>query len=151
MIFGELQGEDAVALLSAELLGATGRAIGLDTLRVERGFDTDEFRADPGLVATDVDPSTRLTLSKRLRPDVELILSQSLHESGGLSADHQLQAAPQHRAARGVARQRRSLGCAAARDHVRRIGISAAAAAPPPPEVSAVTISGEPRPAAPTS
>ena len=73
-------------LLSAELLGATGRAIGLDTLRVQRGFETDEFRADPGLIATETDPSTRLTLSKRLRPDVELILSQSLRESGGLSA-----------------------------------------------------------------
>ena len=39
MLFGGLAGEDAVTLLSAELLGATGRAIGLDTLRVERGFD----------------------------------------------------------------------------------------------------------------
>lgn len=86
MIFGGFQGEDAVALLSAELLGATGRAIGLDALRVERGFDTDELRADPGLIATETDPSTRLTLSKRLRPDVELILSQSLRQSGGLSA-----------------------------------------------------------------
>ncbi len=85
MLFGG-QGEDAVTLLSAELLGATGRAIGLDTLRVERGFEVDEFRADPGLIATETDPSTRLTLSKRLRPDVELILSQSLRESGGLSA-----------------------------------------------------------------
>ena len=38
------------------------------------------------MIATETDPSTRLTLSKRLRPDVELILSQSLRESGGLSA-----------------------------------------------------------------
>jgi outer membrane protein insertion porin family len=86
MLFGGLQGEDAITLLSAEVLGATGRAIGLDTLRVERGFDNDEFRADPGLIATETDPSTRLTLSKRLRPDVELILSQSLRESGALTA-----------------------------------------------------------------
>jgi outer membrane protein assembly complex protein YaeT len=86
MIFGNLRGEDAVTLLSAELLGATGRAIGLDTLRVERGFESDEFRADPGLIATETDPSTRLTLSKRLRPDVEVTLSQSLRQSGGLSA-----------------------------------------------------------------
>lgn len=86
MLFGGFQGEDAITLLSAEVLGVTGRAIGLDTLRVERGFDVDEFRADPGLIATETDPSTRLTLSKRLRPDVELILSQSLRESGGLSA-----------------------------------------------------------------
>ncbi len=79
-------GEDAVALLSAELLGAGGRAIGLDSVRVQRGeFETDEFRADPGLIATETDPSTRLTLSKRLRSNVELTLSQSLRESGGLS------------------------------------------------------------------
>jgi outer membrane protein assembly complex protein YaeT len=86
MLFGGFQGEDAVALLSSELLGATGRAIGLDTLRVERGFDLDEFRADPGLIATETDPSARLTIGKYLRSDVELILSQSLRESGGLSA-----------------------------------------------------------------
>jgi outer membrane protein insertion porin family len=85
MLFGG-QGEDAVALLSAELLGATGRAVGLDTLRVERGLDLDEFRADPGLVADITDPSARLTLSKRIRPDVELTLSQSLRDSGALTA-----------------------------------------------------------------
>ena len=86
MLFGGLQGEDAITLLSAEVLGATGRAIGLDTLRVQRGFDAEEFRSDPGLIAAETDPSTRLTISKRLRPDVELILSQSLRESGGLTA-----------------------------------------------------------------
>ena len=130
-------------LLSAELLGATGRAIGLDTLRVERGFDIDEFRADPGLIATETDPSTRLTLSKRLRPDVELILSQSLRESGGLIGDRQLQAAAQHRDPRGVARQPRSLGGAAARDHVRRRRRGQRRRRAPQPEVSSVTISGE--------
>ena len=86
MLFGGAQGEDAVALFSGELLGATGRAIGIDALRVERGFETDEFRADPGLIATSTDPSTRLTLTQRLRPDTELTLSQSLRESGALSA-----------------------------------------------------------------
>jgi outer membrane protein assembly complex protein YaeT len=147
LIFGNFQGEDAVALLSAELLGATGRAIGLDTLRVERGFDTDEFRADPGLVATDVDPSTRLTLSKRLRPDVELILSQSLRESGGLSAvvsykprrNIELRAVSRDNVDRSVAlRHEITFGGAG--------GDTAAAA--PPAEVSKVTISGDPgRPA----
>src|SRR5688500_7602223 len=86
MLFGGFRGEDAVTLLSSELLGVTGRAIGLDTLRIQRGFDNDEFRADPGLIATETDPSARLTLSKRIRPEVEIILSQSLRESGGLSA-----------------------------------------------------------------
>lgn len=86
LLFGGLEGGDALTLLSTELLGATGRVIGLDTLRVERGYNFEELRADPGLVATETDPSTRLTLSKRLRPDVEVILSQSLRESGGLTA-----------------------------------------------------------------
>ena len=78
--------EDALALLSGELLGVTGRRIGLDSLRVERGFDTDLIRQDPGLIAEDTDPSTRLTMSKRLRSDVEVILSQDLRQSGGISA-----------------------------------------------------------------
>ena len=64
----------------------TGRRIGLDSLRVERGFDTDLIRQDPGLIAEDTDPSTRLTMSKRLRSDVEVILSQDLRQSGGISA-----------------------------------------------------------------
>ena len=81
---------DAVALLSGELLGVTGRALGLDALRLERGVDaglnSDLVRQDPGLIAEVGDPSTRLTLSKRLRSDVEVILSQDLRQSGGLSA-----------------------------------------------------------------
>jgi outer membrane protein assembly complex protein YaeT len=144
LIFGGFQGEDAVALLSAELLGATGRALGLDALRVERGFETDEYRADPGLVATDIDPSTRLTLSKRLRPDVELVLSQSLRESGGLSAIVSY-------------KPRRNIELrAVSRDNVDRSfairheitfgggRLAPVSAASEQPQVSAVTISGEP-------
>ena len=78
----------------------TGRAIGLDSLRLERGFDTDLVRQDPGLVAEDLDPSTRLTLSKRLRADVEVILSQDLRSSGGALGGDQLSAAARRRAAR---------------------------------------------------
>ncbi len=78
--------EDAVALLSGELLGVTGRAVGLDSLRLERGFDADTIREDPGLIADSTDPSTRLTVSKRLRADVEVILSQALGQAGALSA-----------------------------------------------------------------
>ncbi|MCC6989618.1 MAG: translocation/assembly module TamB domain-containing protein, partial [Acidobacteria bacterium] len=81
-----LTGGDAVALLSGELLGVTGRALGLDALRIERGFETD-FVRDPGLVADLVEtPDTRLTLSKRLRADVEVILSRRLSGSGDVSA-----------------------------------------------------------------
>ncbi len=75
-------GTDALRLFSAELLGATGRAFGLDSLRLERGLADEELRADPGQISDQTDPSARLTLSKRLRPDVEVILSQNLREAG---------------------------------------------------------------------
>ncbi|HUU32476.1 MAG TPA: translocation/assembly module TamB domain-containing protein, partial [Vicinamibacterales bacterium] len=81
-----LTGTDAVALLSGELLGVTGRAIGLDALRIERGFNADFVRQDPGLIAEEADPAARLTVSKRLRSDVEVILSRRLSGSGDLSA-----------------------------------------------------------------
>lgn len=145
MLFGGMQGEDAITLLSAELLGATGRAIGLDTLRVERGFSLDEYRADPGLIATETDPATRLTISKRLRPDVELILSQSLRESGGLSAvvsykprrNIEIRAASRDNLDRSVAlRHEITFGGA---------GTVTARTAAPAAEVSSVTITGNPQ------
>jgi outer membrane protein assembly complex protein YaeT len=145
MLFGGLQGEDAITLLSSELLGATGRAIGLDTLRVERGFDVDEFRADPGLIANETDPSTRLTLSKRLRPDVELILSQSLRESGGLTAvvsyrprqNIEIRAVSRDNLDRSVAlRHEITFG---------GVGTGADGAPAPAPRISEVTISGNPQ------
>lgn len=71
--------EDALALLSGELLGV-GRALGFDSVRVDRG---DIFQ-DIGQLASEnqVDPATRLTLSKRVRSDVEVIISQDLSRSG---------------------------------------------------------------------
>jgi autotransporter translocation and assembly factor TamB len=80
-----LDRNDALRLLSGELLGVTGRAIGLDSLRLERGFSGDEVRQDPGLVADlGQDPATRLTLSKQLSSDVEVVLSQGIGQ-GALS------------------------------------------------------------------
>ncbi len=80
-----LDRENALRLLSGELLGVTGRAIGLDSLRLERGFSGDDIRQDPGLLAEiDQDPTTRLTLSKQLSPDVEVVLSQGIGQ-GALS------------------------------------------------------------------
>jgi outer membrane protein assembly complex protein YaeT len=144
MLFGGLQSEDAITLFSAELLGATGRAFGLDTLRVERGFDLDEFRSDPGLIANVTDPSTRLTLSKRLRPDVEVIISQSLRESGGLTAvisykprrNIEIRTASRDNFDRSVAlRHEITFGGAG----------SALDAAPAAPQIAEVTISGNPQ------
>jgi len=79
-----LNRDDALRLLSGELLGVTGRAIGLDSLRLERGFSGDDVRQDPGLIVENADPSTRLTLSKQLRSDVEVVLSQGIGQ-GALS------------------------------------------------------------------
>ena len=138
-------GEDAVALLSAEILGAGGRAIGLDSLRVQRGeFETDEFRADPGLIATETDPSTRLTLSKRLRSNVELILSQSLRESGGLTTI--INYRPRRNIElRAVNRDNldRSFGTAT-RDHVRWRRVAADPAARRLRRRSRISMTGEP-------
>jgi outer membrane protein insertion porin family len=75
--------ESALSLLAGDLLGITGRAIGLDTLRVERGAVMEsEFREDPSLLTNDPDPSTRLTVAKRLSDQVEVTLSQNLRASG---------------------------------------------------------------------
>ncbi len=84
MLVGEANSQAALTLLSADLLGVTGRAIGLDAFRVERGdFEDRDFRDDPSLLgANRTDPATRLTLSKRLSDRVELTVSQNLRESG---------------------------------------------------------------------
>lgn len=83
-LLGQTNTGTALTLLSADLLGVTGRAIGLDTFRVERGeFEDPDFRDDPSLVGNNrTDPTTRLTLSKRLSRQVEFTVSQNLRESG---------------------------------------------------------------------
>jgi len=83
-LVGETNGGTALTLLSADLLGVTGRAIGLDAFRVERGdFADPDFRDDPAAIGSNGgDPTTRLTLSKRLSRQVEFTVSQNLRESG---------------------------------------------------------------------
>ena len=70
-------------LLSGEFLGFAGRAVGLDSAQVGRGLGGAGSSFD--LLATDSDPSTRLTVSKQLRRDVELVLSRSLRDSNDLT------------------------------------------------------------------
>ena len=81
---GGVSGANALTLLSSDLLGVTGRQLGLDALRIDRGdVVRDEFREDPSALLQDTDdPVTRLTLSKRLRDDIEFTLSQNLRENG---------------------------------------------------------------------
>ena len=82
-LVGSANTETALTLLSADLLGVTGRAIGLDAFRVERGeFYDRDFREDPTLLGNNQDPTTRLTIGKRLSEQVEFTVSQNLRENG---------------------------------------------------------------------
>ena len=90
-IAGELIGstntDTALTLLSADLLGVTGRAIGLDAFRVERGnyqdSDFRDYQEDPSVAGiNNTDPTTRLTVGKRLSDQVEFTVSQNLRENG---------------------------------------------------------------------
>ncbi len=81
---GAVSGANAVTLLSSDLLGVTGRQLGLDALRLDRGdVVRDEFREDPSQLLQDsTDLVTRLTLSKRLYDNVEFLISQNLRQNG---------------------------------------------------------------------
>src|SRR6478736_4502720 len=75
-IVGASNTDTALTLLSADVLGVTGRAIGLDAFRVERGdfqdADFRDYQDDPSLIGTSqTDPTTRLTVGKRLSDQVE--------------------------------------------------------------------------------
>ena len=73
-------GTQVLGNFSAEVLGFAGRAVGLDTLRLG-GVEGAALRRDTTAVATEVDPTTRLTFGKSLGPDVDVTFSQSLRES----------------------------------------------------------------------
>ena len=86
-LVGSTNTETALTLLSADLLGVTGRAIGLDAVRLERGDITDrdfrDYQEDPTLIVNNrTDPTTRLTVGKRLSDQVEFTVSQNLRENG---------------------------------------------------------------------
>ena len=70
-------------LLSGELLGFAGRAVGVDSLQVGRGLGG--AASDFDLLVTGTDPSARLTVAKDLRRDVEVVFSQSLRESDDIT------------------------------------------------------------------
>lgn len=72
-----------LTLLSGEILGFAGRAVGLDTVQVSRGLGAAASTFD--LLGTDVDPNARLTLGKNLARNVELVFSQNLRESGDIT------------------------------------------------------------------
>ena len=86
-LVGSTNADTALTLLSADLLGVTGRAIGLDAFRVERGnyeiTDFRQYQEDPSVAGiNNTDPTTRLTVGKRLSDQVEFTVSQNLRENG---------------------------------------------------------------------
>lgn len=72
-------GAQVLGNLSADVLGFAGRAIGLDTLRIG-GVPTTNLAADPAILTTDLDPTSRLTFGKALGNDVDVTFSQSLRD-----------------------------------------------------------------------
>jgi outer membrane protein assembly factor BamA/autotransporter translocation and assembly factor TamB len=76
-------GEQLVGLLTGGFLEAAGRAVGFDTARVERG--NPDLQLDAGLVAAETDPGARLTVGKTFGSHFDVVFSQSLQESGGLT------------------------------------------------------------------
>ncbi len=81
---GEVVTAQLMQALSGEIVGAVGRAIGLDAVRVESGNPAD-LLLDPTLLSSTSNPSQRITLSKRVLPNLEVILSQSLRDSGDIT------------------------------------------------------------------
>ena len=77
--------DQALGLVSTEVLGTAGRSVGLDTLQVEQEVSSGQIRFDASLIASETDPSTRLTVGKNLSDQVQLIASQDLQESGRLT------------------------------------------------------------------
>ena len=73
-------GTQVLGNFSAEVLGFASRAIGLDSLRLG-GVDNPALRRDPTAVATELDPTTRLTFGKSLGANVDITFSQSLRDS----------------------------------------------------------------------
>ena len=71
----------ALGLVSTELLGSAGRDLGLDIRVGEEMAGGGQIRFDSILVAGDLDPTTRLTVGKRLNDQVTLIASQNLRDS----------------------------------------------------------------------
>jgi len=74
-------GRQIAQALSGEFFGVAGRAIGLDTLRITTNVETSDLFVDPTLIASETDPTSRLTLGKRLNRDVEIVFSQDLGSS----------------------------------------------------------------------
>jgi outer membrane protein assembly factor BamA/autotransporter translocation and assembly factor TamB len=81
---GDLVTQQLAAALSGEITSAVGRAVGLDSVRIESGNPGD-LLFDPSLISADSNPAQRLTFSKKVLPTLEVIVSQNLRESGQIT------------------------------------------------------------------
>ena len=75
----QVVGEQVLGYLSGDVLGVAGRAVGLDTLRLG-GAEQSLLRRDPTAVATETDPTSRLTVGRGIGDRFEVTLSQSLRD-----------------------------------------------------------------------
>ncbi|MPY90131.1 MAG: BamA/TamA family outer membrane protein [Luteitalea sp.] len=74
-----------LSAISGDLFALAGRTIGVDALRLERGVAVEDIGSEQVQLATEENPAARLTVTKRFPRDVEIILSQSLRETGALT------------------------------------------------------------------
>lgn len=81
---GDVVTQQLASALSGEITSAVGRAIGLDSVRIESGNPGD-LMFDPSLISADSNPAQRLTFSKNVLPTLEVIVSQNLRESGEIT------------------------------------------------------------------
>ncbi|NOT43716.1 MAG: hypothetical protein HOP14_03825, partial [Acidobacteria bacterium] len=72
--------EQVLGFLSGDVLGLAGNAVGLDVLRIG-GPGSAALRRDPVALATETDPSTRVTFGKSIGERLDVTVSQSLRQS----------------------------------------------------------------------
>ena len=82
---GAVARDQALGLVSGELLGTADRSVGLDTVRIESEVGGSAFTTDSTLVAGETNPGSRITVGKNLSSEVQLIVSQNLREAGLLT------------------------------------------------------------------
>ncbi|MBI4485618.1 MAG: translocation/assembly module TamB domain-containing protein, partial [Acidobacteria bacterium] len=73
----QIDGEQVLGYLSGDVLGAASRIVGLDTIRLG-GADQTTRRRDPAAIATNTDPTSRLTFGKSFGNTLDITFSQSL-------------------------------------------------------------------------
>ncbi len=74
--------DQALGLVSTELLGQAGRRVGLDLqVGTEAPDAQGAIRLDSSLIAADLNPGSRFTVGRNIREDVRLVVSRSLRRN----------------------------------------------------------------------